>query len=543
MQSQRMRLLLVVVGISVVGLYAAPAVPADPVPMVFGEAVAPREGASDRHPTRERPVTVDTGLLSPSNRAGTVVFNLFDDAVVEATTGRVVERGPGDYTWVGEVGGLGYAVVTVQHGVVAGRVVDEIGRAFTVTWAGRGTHVVREIDPAGYRPRSTPKPVPDPGGPSLVATARAAGGVTAVDLLVVFTSRAKIRRGGREAMEALITNAVVETNEAFLQSGIGVELRLVGTRQVRDDETGDSELDLELLTGRNDGRMDEVHQWRDAAGADMVTLIVDEEDFCGVAWTMDYAAPFFDAFAFSVVAEDCIDFEATLAHELGHNFGANHEREVVAESNPGLIAVFPYAFGWYLDGEFRTIMAYGSYCTPSSPGRPNWTGCPFALRFSSSSGEYSGFPTGDADSDNARVINNTAPTVAAFRRAVDSSTATCNGLEATVTAADAVDGVIVGTNGDDVIVGSDQADVIKGKAGNDTICSRGGKDIVYGNAGHDTIFGGDLRDVLRGGPGRDTLFGEKGNDKLVGNRGSDDGDGGPGTDTCVSIEDLVACER
>lgn len=540
---QQLRLSLVVAGTLLAGALAAPIVPAgaDPAPAVFRDATAGREAQAGRHAIRERMVTVDTDRFSPVGRSGGILtLNLFDDAVVKATTTRVVERGPGDFTWIGEVGGIGYAVVTVQHGVVAGRIVDEAGRAFTVTWTAPGVHTVSEIDPASYRPRAPALAVPDGGGPAALRPATRAT-TTYVDLLVVYTSRAKVQRGGKEAMEALITNAVVETNQAFLESGIDVELRLVGSRQVDYRETGDSEWDLNLFTWNGDGFMDEVHRWRDRAGADIVSLILDNEDWCGIGWTMEALTPYFERYSFNAVAEDCLDFEATLAHELGHNFGANHEREVVAASGGSLSAVFPYAFGWYLDGTLRTIMAYGDYCTGGHQG------CPFVLRFSSSTSTYSGFPTGDADNDNARVIRNTAPIVAAFRQGADgagagSGAAFCNGLQATHTAADAVDGVIRGTGNDDVIVGSEHGDVIRGRGGDDTICSLGGNDIVYGNAGRDTIFGGDGRDVLRGGGGRDTLSGEGGNDKLVGNRGNDTGNGGPGTDTCVSIEHATACE-
>ena len=525
--------LLVVLGLLIAGMVAAPAAPAasENGGGVFRSAPGPAERATGRHALRERFVTIDVAQLSSEARgSGTVVFNLFDDAVVEATMEGIDVRGPDDFTWVGEVGGLGYVVITVINGVAAGRIVDADGRAFTVSYVGDGVHVVTEPDPSSYPPEAeppTPRRVVDSG-----PAARAAGN-TRVDLLVVYTDAAADFRGGNNALEALITTAVTEANLGFENSGIDVALRLVDLRQIDYSETGDSSRDLDRLTEPGDGHMDNVHRWRDASGADMVSLITDNDDVCGIAWTMTDVEPGFDSYAFSVVTADCIDWEASLAHELGHNFGANHERGVASGRT-----AYPYSYAWVdYDNDFRTIMAYGDFCTPQ------WTGCPMILRFSSSTKEYSGLPTGDRDNDNARTINNTAATVAGFRGEAGGGTEdTCAGLAATHTPADAVNGVIVGTNHGDVILGSDGADVIKGKGGDDVICSLAGRDTVYGNAGSDTIYGGDADDVIEGGGGRDVIYGENGDDRLVGNRGSDTGDGGDGTDTCKSIETATSCE-
>ncbi|MFH1105226.1 MAG: M12 family metallo-peptidase [Actinomycetota bacterium] len=527
-------LLLVVAGLVVAGMVAAPAAPAAPEDGggVFRSATGPAERAIGRHALRERFVTIDTSRLSPQVRgSGSAVFNLFDDAVVEATMERTDVRGPDDFTWVGKVGGLGYVVITVINGVAAGRIVDVDGRAFTVSYVGDGVHVVTEPDPSSFPPKAEP---PTPRGVLDSGPVARATGNTRVDLLVAYTESAADLRGGNNALEALITTAVTEANLGFEKSGIAVALRLVDVRRVGYSESGDSDRDLERLQKEQDGYMDNVHRWRDASGADVVSLITDGDDVCGVGYLMSQLTPSFESYAFNVVTADCLDFEASLAHEIGHNFGAAHEREI-ATSEP----LYPYAYAFvdYVN-DFRTIMAYGDFCTPQ------WTGCPMILRFSSSSERYSGLPIGDRDTDNARAINNTAATVAGFRNEVGGggSEDTCAGLTATLTPADAVDGVIVGTSRDDVILGSDGRDIIEGKGGDDVICSLGDRDTVYGNGGNDIIYGGDGDDVIKGGAGRDLLYGENGDDRLLGNPGSDSGDGGGGTDTCKSIETATSCE-
>src|SRR5689334_6292521 len=83
---------------------------------------------------------------------------------------------------------------------------------------------------------------------------------------------------------------------------------------------------------------------------------------------------------------------------------------------------------------------------------------------------------------------------------------TCNGLAATITAADSGTGNFEGTPGDDVIVGTDGPDVIYGYGGNDTICSRKGNDEVHGGKGNDYIALGNGNDVGYGAAGNDTMM-------------------------------------
>jgi hypothetical protein len=104
-----------------------------------------------------------------------------------------------------------------------------------------------------------------------------------------------------------------------------------------------------------------------------------------------------------------------MTHELGHLFGANHDRA----SAIGL-AAFPYAYGWRgCDPSlpmFRTLMAYAC----GSAIRINYLSTP---RLS-----YAGLPLGvdyDVDpenaADNARVFTETAGLVAGFRASASAS--------------------------------------------------------------------------------------------------------------------------
>lgn len=140
---------------------------------------------------------------------------------------------------------------------------------------------------------------------------------------------------------------------------------------------------------------------------------------------------------------------------------------------------------------------------------------------------------------------------------------TCRGEVATLTPADAANGVITGTEGPDVIVGSDGADTINAGDGDDLICAGGGVDTVNGGGGNDQLYledggslfvdgepfygracgtgaladdatevgtGGPGADLVDGGQGADCVRGGGGNDALLGSDGSDDVRGDAGAD-------------
>jgi hypothetical protein len=174
-------------------------------------------------------------------------------------------------------------------------------------------------------------------------------------------------------------------------------VRLVELREVPFVEAGRIESDLEILKQENDGALDEVGALRDAYGADVVQLVVEEGDGCGISYSMGKSGPSFSEWAFSVVERSCIDTTYAMAHELGHNLGCDH-----APEDPMTRGAFSYSYGYKdLVAGFRTIMAYG-------PGRR-------VARFSSPRVLFEGVPTGTERQDNARSLNELRGTFARFR--------------------------------------------------------------------------------------------------------------------------------
>ncbi|NJL17884.1 MAG: hypothetical protein HC938_12480 [Nitrospira sp.] len=166
-------------------------------------------------------------------------------------------------------------------------------------------HRLVEIDDDAMRPDHHPLVVPDDGTPAdppdpepelqQPSTAAASGSVTTaaattntiVDLLVVYTSTARAKQGGQASMNALIALGVDLANQAYRNSQIAMQLRLVRAAEIAYTETGNISTDLSRLQRTNDGFMDSVHQLRNQYKADMVALIVDNGGaYCGIAYVM-----------------------------------------------------------------------------------------------------------------------------------------------------------------------------------------------------------------------------------------------------------------
>jgi PKD repeat protein len=176
-------------------------------------------------------------------------------------------------------------------------------------------------------------------------------------------------------------------------------------------KTGDMTDALYALRDTNDGIMDNVHTLRDTYGADIVSLINEDGNYCGIAWVMTNVSNGFNTNAFNVTYSSCLSSH-TLSHEIGHNEGCMHDR-----ANSSFAGSYPYSYGHRDTTEgFRTIMSYS--CSGGA--------CPRISNFSNPSVLHNGVPTGidhDVDpnnsADSARSKNNTASTVANWRQAVN----------------------------------------------------------------------------------------------------------------------------
>lgn len=220
-----------------------------------------------------------------------------------------------------------------------------------------------------------------------------------IDVMIVYTAEARQGWGGTNQILALAQNSIDVTNEAYDNSQISpLELNLVHTEEVNYNESGSASTDITRLQGTSDGFMDNVHALRDTYAADLVALLVNDFNACGVG----YLAPFNESLGFTVTDTGCAVGNLSFPHEIGHNMGCAHDRDNAGGST------FSYAYGhrWTSTngGRYRSIMAY-------SQG-----GDTRVRHFSNPGVNYIGTATGVNNSeDNGRCHEETKFSVSNFR--------------------------------------------------------------------------------------------------------------------------------
>ena len=168
------------------------------------------------------------------------------------------------------------------------------------------------------------------------------------------------------ALQSAFDLAIAKVNSTFEASLITARVRLVRIAETRYDESrsGPAQVQDDALTAlyqENDGSMDEIHAWRDAAGADVVCLALGRADSAssGLSFLLDTPDDLTNSrFAFSVVQYSNIAGSNVVPHELGHVLGCAHDREN-ALSGAG---AFSYSYGYRFVGadgrQYHDIMSY-----------------------------------------------------------------------------------------------------------------------------------------------------------------------------------------
>ncbi|MBA4421920.1 MAG: hypothetical protein C0390_02320 [Syntrophus sp. (in: bacteria)] len=387
--------------------------------------------ANNRTIIRQRHVNINLGALmkadgSPKldNKGLNLKLNLFDDVALTAVIDKTESVSAGSHSFIGHVADIDESsvILAVYDGIMSGNITVP-GAFYQVRYVGGGVHAVYQVDQSAFPPELPPIPVYDTGSDSSRNSVPVKGDSAAtIDVLVAYTPAAKNAAGGTAAMLSLIALAVTETNAGYSQSVVSQRIRLVHQPEVSYTES-DWNTDLERLKGKTDGYMDNIHALRDQYGADLVVLITEKNDSCGLGYMMTTLSNAFESWAFSVVARNCATGYYSFAHEMGHNMGSNH-----AHDDPVSPPIYPYAYGYKSPTKaWRTIMAYN--CAAPGCDRINYWSNPGLTRGSEAMGVAG---TGSTAADNHLSLNNTAYTVANFRQAVDTTTTTTTTAATTV---------------------------------------------------------------------------------------------------------------
>lgn len=314
----------------------------------------------------------------------------------------------GRFAWVGHASDDpdSTVVIGVSGKAVAGTFVYH-GKLFKLEPRADGRHVLSEVTTSAPAPELEPIPIADTTSSASNSTTgsrvAASSNGSVIDVLVAITPAVRALYGS-EGSNALLIQAVAEANQAYFNSNMTTRLNLLGVFPTNYIESGSMTTDLSRLSATNDGFMDEIHSLRDSYGADVVSLIEVEPQYCGLAYRMVTLSAGFAPYAFSVLHHSCATAYYSFAHEIGHNQGAHHDL-----TNGSGVTIYPYAHGYQdTDNSFRTVMAYD--CVG---------GCTRIDYFANPGVLYNGLLTGNASyAANAVVIDQTAATVATFRKSV-----------------------------------------------------------------------------------------------------------------------------
>jgi hypothetical protein len=354
--------------------------------------------------------------VAPAEAIGAEVKLPFRGGTITLVRTASTPRSDGSISWRGEVAETGEpaALMVWNNAPLTGYFAYD-GTIFTIENAGGGVNIFAEMDPrklpadhpspASSRdsvpisgPAANRRPVPTlpEVAPFLAADRQAleAKQIT-IDLMMLYTGNVA-KRYVRDP-DDLLALAVEQTNEILANSGLGnITLRLVHSQLIDYDGSKDDQFTHLYAMVDGSGAFKDVKKLRNEKRADIVGLVIDNPNGCGLATRI---GPDSDE-AFFVVHHACATVSMSIAHEIGHILGIRHDRHVDANNTP-----FAYGHGHVNGEKWRDVMSYNGGCG----------GCPRIAHFSNPRVTYKGEPTGTAAADSARVILELAERVANFR--------------------------------------------------------------------------------------------------------------------------------
>lgn len=359
---------------------------------------------------KKRPTTASVSLIKIDINAlqgERMRMALSLDKTLNLSDGKIERKSEKDFTWVGSLSEVPGRAVMVVHGENLTGVIWEGRDLYQIEPIEKGVHALIKVDRSRHPPDHPPsvnqeepvsdiRPIQKP-----TFDIQQQGGPIEIDVLVGFTPAAL---QAYPNLPTLIEGAVLLANVSYQDSGINIRLVRTDSFTVSYSESGKP-----FSTVLQDfARMDDIYKRRQETGSDIAVLIVNHSGACGEA----YATPANATNAYAIVHVGCLIPWFTMAHEIGHLQGAQHN----PEANPP-DASQAYAHGFLnTTAGLATTMAYSEnracpngYC----PRVPCWS-TPLR-RFPCVDSPANGAVLGTADThDNVRVLNESASTVAGF---------------------------------------------------------------------------------------------------------------------------------
>jgi len=397
----RCRPTLIALALAVAGL---PAVAAESSPELFLPEATGHQALQADQAGRE--AIRFNRALNRLPQGSTAQFSLPRGVSYELIFDHSIDHPSGNVTWIGHLKDYGddyRAVITSGEGGVSGRVLTPEGE-FLVETDADGEWLI-DTQAAGWAPAESAmddalipvpkelihKRLPDAGpgtapdeepstgetvkkaplsnqlDPGDQAATTADTTLATIDVMILYTPGLATRLG--TGLSARLDQLVALSNQAYRDSGIYINLRMVYRQQVSYSDATTNDAALNALTNGSDPALANVASLRNTYGADLVSLIRPfnmnaSGGSCGVAWVGGYGGQPISGYAnygYSVISDGvdvngsnyyCLDLSFT--HELGHNMGSMHER---ANAGGGSGA-YPYSYGYGVSGTFGTVMSY-----------------------------------------------------------------------------------------------------------------------------------------------------------------------------------------
>jgi Metallo-peptidase family M12/K319L-like, PKD domain len=178
-----------------------------------------------------------------------------------------------------------------------------------------------------------------------------------IRVMVAVTNQA---RQNDQDIVGRVAEAFRLANEANENSHVAITFENAGIMYPNYDETGTFDDMSKQVRNVNDSQLGApVHAFREEHRADLVVMLVENDDLCGSAPNEAKKES-----AFSVVNRKCAINKLSFAHEMGHNLGVSHDIDTYcAACRPFKTPRYIHGYAQYRAApRWRTIMSYDDVC-------------------------------------------------------------------------------------------------------------------------------------------------------------------------------------